>query len=191
MKATQEEFDSVKAVWKARIAEHESRQATLSAMLNAGFEMRMKECVVVYRPKDRKKDYFLAAPGISDVLDGTPVLTEDMMPDDYQQELIEAESIFDKQCRIDIFQPTGPDYGTIVVGFLADRWYAACRCQVGTARMEERLDSEQQAFKERFDSINAAGDRFAKWASANLKAAAKGFVDPLAKAIAAQEGCVE
>src|SRR5262245_48383874 len=87
---TEKEFENVKATWKAKVTESEARVDTVAATLRAGFEMRQTRCRVTYRPKDRKKDYFLEAQQ-----DGEPVLIEEMTEADFQADLLAAESAFE------------------------------------------------------------------------------------------------
>lgn len=79
---TEKEFDNVKATWKAKVTEVEAHIGLLATTLRAGFDMRQTRCAVVYRPKERKKDYFFEGR-----VNGTPVLTEDMTEADFQAEL--------------------------------------------------------------------------------------------------------
>jgi hypothetical protein len=95
MAGIEAEFDQIKSAYKARTAEAEAKVGSLSTALVNGFDMRQVSCVVVFRPKDRKKDYFLESVWENatspDYLTG-PVLTEDMTRDDFQAELIQAEA---------------------------------------------------------------------------------------------------
>ena len=52
------DLDQIKASFKAKITEAESRTTTLVTTLRAGFEMRNVRCRVEYRVKDREKDYY-------------------------------------------------------------------------------------------------------------------------------------
>ena len=54
LKSVVAEFDNVKAVWKAKTTEAESRMETLNSTLQAGFEMRDEQCVIVFDVKAGK-----------------------------------------------------------------------------------------------------------------------------------------
>lgn len=131
------EFDQVKSSFKAKITENEARIDRLSTDLVNGFEMRDKKCIVVFRPKDRQKDYYL---------EGTdpetqPLVTEEMTRDDYQADLLQAESKFDLREEINLFQPQENDAGILAVGKLAGNWFTALRVKIGKLELTERLDS--------------------------------------------------
>ncbi len=188
LRSVEADFDAVKASYKAKITEAESRMTTLDATLQAGFELRKTSCRVVYRPKDKKKDFYLAEPlpeGVSDITSGVaPVLTEDMVGDDFQIDLIQAESSFDRREEISIFPNAPGSQGVIVVGRYGGKWYSALRITVDSRRIEERLDVEQKMFGKRWDAINTAADRAIKWFNDALgKEAGKGFVAPIEKAL--------
>lgn len=172
----EEQFESIKATYKAKVTEAESRVCTVSACLRAGFEMRTKECRVEFLPELRKKKIFVLE---TDEL----VATEDMTPDDFQQELIAAERHFESRTEIELFPRTGQDNGILIVGRLNGRWFSALRVKVGQAELQERLDSEQKSFKQRWDAIQVAVKRLNEWAKIQLKAAAEWFKDPVARAI--------
>lgn len=189
VKSAEADFDAVKSVHKAKITEAESRMTTLRATINAGFEMRVKELTCVFRPKDKKKDFYCYVP------DGDPfpkpLLTEDMTSDDFQQELIQAESVFSKQKKIELWN-AGEDKGLLIVGQLGDKWYSAIRGNVGKQTIEERLDSEQKAFKERKAAIAMAAKRCDEWLALTLgKDAAKGFRSGIETAVAGEADKVE
>jgi hypothetical protein len=179
---TEGDFENVKATWKAKITEAEARIDTIAATLRAGFEMRPARCVVVYRYQDGKKDYYLEG-GSRDV----PVLTEQMTDDDFQAELLAAESQFENREEIELFQPTANDSGILVVGRYNDRWFSAVRVKVGSKAITERLDSEQRAYKQRFDAIKTAAKTASQWLKDNLKDLAKGFEEPIAAAVEAHK----
>ena len=191
LKTVQAEFDSVKATYKAKTTEAESRMETLSATLNAGFEMRPEKCVVVFCPKDSKKYYFLDRlvdihwreefPQQEDWPKDLAALVEPMTPADFQAELIEAESKFDLREEIALFQPAKDDLGFLTVGRYDKQWFAALRVKIGTRILAERLDSEQPSCKKRFDMIKQACKRFTEWLNENLgPEEAKGFQNDLA-----------
>lgn len=194
LRTVEAEFDSVKASYKAKTQEAESTMTMLRASINAGFEFRMKELCVVFRTADKKKDYYLVPPSEfkgSPQDFAMPVLTEDMTTDDFQQDLIQAESIFSNRKELTLWQ-AGNDLGLLIIGQLGAKWYSALRCNVGAIKLEERLDSEQKAFKERQMAVNVGANRAEAWLEDNLGVdTAKGFVDSLDKATKAEAGKVE
>lgn len=103
LKAVEADADSVKSQLKAKVTEAESRMETLNATLQAGFEMRDKECIVVFRPADRKKDFYLASPA-GDKLFMEPALTEAMTQQDFEQDLVQAESVFSDKTDLVMWQ---------------------------------------------------------------------------------------
>ena len=184
LKAVEAEFDSVRATYKSKITEAESRMATLSATLNAGFEMRQEKCVVVFCPKESKKYYFLGEVAV-ELEPENAVLVEPMTPADFQAELIEAEAKFELREEIPLFTPANDDNGTLIVGRFGKKWYAALRVKIGTRILGERLDSEQPASKERFDAVKRGCRRFSDWLTDNLGAeAAMGFQNGIADVLA-------
>ena len=187
LRGVEAEFDQVKTSFKARTTESETRIDRLSTDLMNGFEMRNEKCVVIFRPKDRKKDYYIETEFASAMANGNgkafpvPVLVEDMTRDDFQAELIQAESMFDNREEIALFQPTELDSGVLVVGRFGQKWFSALRVKIGKLALEERLDSEQRSFKHRPDAVAHAVKRVNEWAKANLKELAKGFQDQFSK----------
>lgn len=179
----EDEFQAVKDSYKAKISEAESQVTSLAATLRAGFEMRTKDCAVRFLP-DKKKE-------ITDLETGELVAVEDMTPDDLQIELLQAEAEF--ECKEEIaFCQAGDDKGVIVVGRLKNKWYSAIRVKIGSHSLQERLDSEQRAFKVRFDAVNIAAKRAQDWLESNFgKDNAKGFVEPLGKAVESQKERLE
>jgi hypothetical protein len=180
------EFDQVKASYKAKTTEAEARIDNLSTARMNGFDMRSERCVVFFRPTDSKKDYWLESdariiPNGNRVdlglvaLGKLPVLTEDMTRDDFQADLLQAESKFDLREEIELFKPAEGDQGILVVGRFGGKWFSALRVRIGKLQLEERLDSEQKAFKLRPDAISTAVKRVNEWARANLKDLAAGF----------------
>lgn len=169
------DFDNVKAGFKAKITAAESQIDNLSTSLMNGFEMRNKRCVVIFRPKDREKDFFLEE--LFGKNGNAPVATEPMTPQDFQAELIEAESKFDNREEIELFKPAEGDTGTLIVGRLAGKWFSALRVKIGKMELNERLDAEQKCFKERSAAVAMAVKRFNAWAKENLKELAAGFAE--------------
>jgi hypothetical protein len=184
------EFDQVKASFKSILAEKDAAIENLSTSLVNGFEMRNKPCIVLYRPSEREKDFYLEE-GFESKDHSLPVLTEPMTQSDFQQELLQAESRFDKREEIDLFTATERDSGVLAVGMLAGKWYTALRIKIGHHHIDERLDTEQKACRQRFDAITSAGKRALEWMQERLQKDAKGFEDPLLKAIGAHSGRVE
>jgi len=183
-RGVEQEFDQVKASYKARATECETRIDSLSTLLMNGFEMRQKACRVEFRPKDGKKDYFLP-----DHTDGDPpVLTEDMTAEDFQQDLIQAESGFECREEIQLWLPAGSDRAVMAVGRLKDMWFAALRVHIGHRKIEERLDSEQACAKKRIDMIKRSAKRLQEWLVTTLgKDAAKGFEEAIYLAVEKQK----
>jgi hypothetical protein len=169
LRGTEAEFDQVKASFKARITEADARIDKLSTDLVNGFEMRNKRCIVVFYPAERKKRYSLEGG------DMTVVLEEEMTKDDFQAELLQAESAFDCREEITLFKPQNNDEGLLVVGRLASKWFSALRVRIGKLELTERLDSEQRSFKQRPDAVAHAVKRVNAWAKENLKDLADGF----------------
>lgn len=195
LKAVESEFDNVKAVWKSKTTEAESRMEVLNATLQAGFEMRQKECCVVFHPAEKKKyfylsDFYEVSPG-HEVLDTEPVAIEDMTQDDFERDLIQVESAFGDRVEIILWE-AGSDIGRMIVGSQKNKWFAAVRGNVGAIKIEERLDGEQLATKKRIDAITRAAKRVNDWLKANLgKDTAKGFEDAIVDAVEAEQGKVE
>jgi hypothetical protein len=184
IKVTEAEFDSVKATYKAHITEAESRSETLSATIDAGFEMRDRKCIVIYAPKVRKKSYYpeeeeqQAEAGKLDT--GTLLLTEDMTESDLQIELVEAEAKFELKESIELFPATENDKGILMVGKQNGKWFGALRVAIGGRKLEERLDGEQPCFKKRPDAVKKSVGRFAEWLKDALgKETALGFAAAL------------
>ena len=178
VKSVEAEFDSVKASYKAKTTEAESRMETLNATLQAGFEHREKPLVLIMDMKAGKKFFYLE----SDLVDGElpkkaePVIVEAVTDADRQQELLEAEAKFDLKEDIALFQATENDRGILTVGRLDGKWFSALRVKIGTREIKERLDSEQPCAKKRFDQITRSCKFFADWLDKNLgREEAKGF----------------
>lgn len=188
LRGVENEFDQVKASYKARQTEAEARIDNLSTARMNGFEMRQKKCVVIYKPQERKKLFICEEDYQEFGEEAHPALIEEMTQADFQADLLQADSRFSSLCEIELFKPTDQDRGLIIVGYLGKLWYAAVRANVGKNRIEERLDSEQPAAKKRFDAITQAGKRYFKWIEATLgKDNAKGFKELLDKAIETQK----
>lgn len=179
-RSTEAEFGEVKAQFKARVAEHDARIDKLSNAVSAGFEMRVKDCVVILRPEDREKDYYLAVPKDGHVEKGDLLLTEEMTQADFQQDLIEAEAAFENRESIDLFPPANSDYGCVIVGCQRGKWYGALRIKVGNKALQEPITTELRSFKERGPCIEQNAKRALKWLKAELgKDDAKGFEEPI------------
>lgn len=184
------EEKQVKAGYKAKTEEAAARIDMQSTQLMNGFEFRLKRCRVTYRPKERKKEYRLEED--SDTVE--PVLVEDMIGDDFQAELIAAESKFELREELELFQRTGTDSGILVVGRFQPEgkptavWFAALRITIGQRRLEERLDSEQRSTKKRPDAVKTAAKRALEWLQETLgKENAKGFSDGIAALVEAHK----
>lgn len=175
------EFEGVKASYKAKIAEADSLVSNHAADIQNGFTHRKKKCRVVFRTKDRKKDYY---PEIKDgIFSTTIVLTDDMTADDMQDELFQAEQQFERRAEVVLFKD-----GTLILGRMAGKWYAALRVKIGGKGIEERLDPAAKKFKARPDALKATIIRLQTWLSDQLgDETAKGFQDSIAKAVKVQE----
>lgn len=175
------EFEGVKASYKAKLAEADSQVSNHAASIQNGFDMRKKRCRVIFRPKDRKKDFY---PEIKDgIFDTKIVLTDDMTQDDFQDELFQAEQQFERRCEVALFKG-----GVLVLGRLSGKWYSALRVQVGQQKTEERLDPAGKKFKTRPDALKATVLRLQTWLVDSLgEETAKGFQDSIAKAVKIQE----
>lgn len=194
LRGVENEFDQVKASYKSKTTEAEAKIDRISTNITNGFEMRDVVCVVRYRPADKEKDYYVESEVAKLELDTNNgnkaaskwppvVLTEKMTADDFQQELIEAESKFDAREEIQLFQPVEGDRGLLIVGRLAGRWFSALRVKIGKLELNERLDAEQKAYKLRSDAVATAVKRVNEWAKNNLKDLAAGFQESF-KAVA-------
>ena len=178
LKSVEAEFDSVKASYKAKTTEAESRMETLNATLQAGFEHLEKPLVLILDMKAGKKSFYLETDLVDGELpaDAAPVLVEAVTDADRQQELLEAESKFEAKEDIHLFTETPNDIGILTVGRFEGKWFSALRVRIGTRKIEERLDSEQPCAKKRADQINRACKRFSEWLDENLgREEAKGF----------------
>ena len=176
LRGIESELDSIKASYKSKTAEAEAKIDRLSTDITNGFQMRETPCFVVYRPAQKEKDYYVseleAAFGGQS---GSSVLTERMTADDFQQELIEAESKFDAREEIELFKPAEGDRGLLVVGRFGGKWFGALRVKIGKLELNERLDSEQPCTTSRPDAVKVAVKRVNDWAKTNLKDLASGF----------------
>lgn len=189
LRNTEAELDQVKASFKSRITEAEARIDRLSTDLCGGFEMREQRCQVIYFPKDRKKRYWLEHDDPAKV---PFALEEDMTKDDYQSELIQAESKFEHRCEIELFPRTANDFGVLCVGCFKGRWYSALRVAIGIRTLNQRLDSEQQSDKTRWGAIRRSALYLEGWLVDMLgQDNAKGFKEPIEKALNAQKERVE
>ena len=175
LRGVEAEFEGVKASFKARIATEESTVETVSTDIQNGFTMRKKKCRVVFRPKDKKKDYY---PEIKDdVFDAKAVLTEDMTQDDFQAELFEAEQRFERRAEILLFKDS-----YLVLGRLSGKWFSALRVKVGAQQVQERLDPSGKKFRTRPEALGATLARLSKWLVEQFgEETAKGFADAIAK----------
>ena len=178
LRGVETEFDQVKASYKSKTAEAEAKIDRLSTNRMNGFEMRELPCFVVFRPKDKEKDYYATeAAANKPSKDIPPALTEKMTNDDFQQELVQAESKFDAREEIQLFKPAEGDRGLLVVGRLGGKWFSALRVKIGKFELNERLDAEQKCVKARPDAVALSVKRFNIWAKDNLKDLATGFAE--------------
>lgn len=191
LRGIENEFEQVKSQYKAKITEAESRIDSLSTARVNGFENRNERCVVLFVPKQRKKNYYLELVYEEKGPKAEIVLTEDMTNEDFAIDLFQAESKFEHRTEVDLFKPAGNDKGILVVGRFKEKWFTAIRSKVGKLEINERLDSEQKAFKNRSEAVEVAVKRFAEWTTKNLRDAAKGFEEGLKEVIDANKEKVE
>ena len=182
LRSVEAEFDSVKASYKAKTTEAESRMETLNATLQAGFELRDKPCVRILDIPAGKKHYYLE--GDVDPVSGAPYLgkesaiTESLTEEDKQQDLIEKEAAFEAREDIILFPQAGLDAGILKIGRQGGKWFTALCVTIGKNTVTERLDGEQQATKKRPEAVKRGVKRFVEWVSANLGAEeSKGFAN--------------
>lgn len=168
------EFDAVKSVHKSRITEAESRMTTLRATINAGFEWRLTECVVTFDLAKKEKSFWPKSPVMKAEFGEKPALVEPMTANDFQTELISAESIFDHRKEL-ILWDAGQDRGLIVVGQRLNRWYSALRLIIGKNHLRGRLNSEQKSYKGRFEAITAARQMCEKWLDDEIASQGENF----------------
>lgn len=193
-RSVEADFDQVKADYKAKLAKIDAQINDLSTNLMNGFDIRPERCIVIFRPQDKKKDYYLESVVTEEgklLIGEKPLATEDMTPQDFQAELIEAESKFEHREEIALFPPAEGDFGTLIVGKFGGKWFSALRIVIGKQKLEERLDSEQKSYKKRSDAVQRGGKRALDWLEETLKDHAKGFMDPIGNAIAAHLERVE
>lgn len=190
LRGIESEFDQVKASYKAKTTECEARIDALSTSRTNGFDMRNERCAVIYNPADREKYYVLESELTAhegDYKKCVVQLTERMTPDDFQADLIQAESKFDSREEIQLFQPTETDRGVLVVGRFAGKWFSALRVKIGKLELNERLDSEQRSVKFRHMCVALGVRRVKEWAKEHLKEHAKGFEDQFASVVEAHK----
>jgi hypothetical protein len=157
----QEEFDAAKSDYKAKIDQAESTVTALASSIRSGFEFRMLDVEVRFRPADKLKDFFVLKDD-KGTTDPTPTVTEPMVAADYQLDLLRAEEDFEKRTEFTVWH-AADDKGVLVVGLYNQRWHCAFRGRVGREQYEERLDTEQKSFKNRIDAIKVAGARALDW----------------------------
>lgn len=176
----EQDATAMKATLKAHVEETKARMNSLAATARAKFEMREKDCSVTFRVPQKLKD-------ITCIETGELVATEPLTDSDLQMELVQAEKAFDPQSTIQLFQ-AGVDKGIVIVGQFKNRWYSAARITIGGKKLEQRLDSEQKAFKERVDAINfAVKGAFAWIEEAFDSKVAAGFKASFDKTVEAQK----
>lgn len=178
------EFGSIKSSYKAKIEEADARAQLLRSNLRNGFEMRIKDCTVMFDPDNKVKRVY--------VTDTNEFVCEERMTDeDFQLDLINAESQFSERITLPLWE-AGEDRGEMVIGARdmakdgQDRthWFAALRLKIGPNTLAERLDSEQRSFKTREDAGADAGIRAMQWIEAVVGAdKAPGFRDVVNKTV--------
>lgn len=185
------EQDSVKASYKAKITEAESRKEKIGTELDAGFEIRDKNCVVVMDFNAGEKRFYLDSL-VNDLLRKDflsdldwplemAVITEKLTDDDRQQELLAAEAKFECREVVRLFEDAGEDAGTMTIGRLDGRWYSALQVKIGSHVITENLADEQAVSKQsgskkRPDQVKRTLKRFIEWLEETLgREEAKGF----------------
>ena len=143
LRGIESEFDGVKADYKAKTTAAEANIDRISTNITNGFEMRTLPCWCVFNLADKKKSWYLSEEDAKEADPKKVVLIENMGPDDFQLELLEAESKFDAREELQLFQPVEGDRGILVVGRLAGKWFSALRVKIGKLELNERLDAEQ------------------------------------------------
>jgi len=188
LRCIEQEFDQVKASYKSKITEAEALIGSLQTDRVNGFCMRKARVTVEYDPKNRTKYFFLeGAPDGSD-----PVLSEPMTAEDFQNDLVRSEQKFECRVEFELFPIVGGDYGFLIVGRYAKRWFTALRVRIGSKTLEERLDSEQKSVKQRYDAITQAMKSYNEWLVKNVgKESAAGFQDGIHKILTSQKEIVE
>ncbi len=182
LRGIETEFDQVKAQFKSREAEVETRINSLSTKRSDGFEMRTERCLVELDVKVGRKTYWRVDKDGAK-LDKAPALVEEMTQDDYQTAMFNAESEFDKKEEIEIF-PATPEgnYGKIIVGHMNTRWFTALRIHIGKQKLNEHLDGMAKSSKKRPDAIKQVVERASEWLTTAVgKDTAAGFAEALAK----------
>ena len=183
VKSVEKEFDSIKAKYKSMTAEAESRMETLRASINAGFDFRDKNFMVVMNMREGKK-YFFDQTRLPDgeLLEPSSLVadfSEPITDEDRQQELIAAEAKFEKRETIVLFD-SPDDHGTLDVGRFEGKWFSALNVKIGDQAIVERLDSEQPCSKKRFDRIKQAVKFLNGWLDDQFdREIAKGFKNSL------------
>lgn len=90
------DLKSVKKQYDSRIQTENAEMAGLSSKIQAKFELRPTRVFAVFRAADREKDYYAEGTDLTNQDPcPTPLLTEPMTGDDFQIDLIQAESKFD------------------------------------------------------------------------------------------------
>ena len=182
LKAVQADAANVKSQLKAKETEAESRMETLNSTLQAGFEFQDTPLVIVMDFEEGKKFFYLESLLVDGELpkDAEPIITEPVTDADRQQELIEAEARFECKEDIALFTPAGADSAIMTVGRMDGKWFSALRVSIGTRIINERLDAEQPASKNRADQVKRTAKRFQEWLVENLgREESKGFVNSL------------
>ena len=172
------EAKQVKSSYTAKLDEASARIGAYTQQLQSGFEMRLMECRVEYRPKDKKKDFFRTD-------SGELVVTEDMTQEDFQINLLIEDAAFEAREEIELWK-AGSDSGKIVVGKAGARWTAAIRAKIGTNTLAERMTKESKSFKNRADALTAAVDRMLGWCESVSPGSRAGF-EQKAKSIIEQQ----
>lgn len=180
--AAEMEMKAVAATYKGKVETAKSKAGTLSATIDAGFELREKPVAFLLNVKNKRRLFYLEdqieVKKDAEVIkkDAKPVVDEPATEQDFQNELLEAEQKFELRDEVPLFPPTGSDKGALIVGRLKEKWFSALRVKIGSRAIEERLDSEQPCVKNRPDAVKKALDRFKEWLKESIgKDTADGF----------------
>ena len=149
---TEMEFDDVKASYKAKLTAVEADVDRLSTTLSVGFEMRLENLWIRFLPKTGKKEFRLERQTEKD----EPVLIEDMGPDDYALELIEAEEPFVHRFAFVLLESERANVSVTIASVDRIKWVSALRGKHGPHKLDERLDTEQRSFPAPGSALDAA-----------------------------------
>jgi len=188
------EFDQVKASYKAKVTEQESKIGRISSLRNAGYEMRNARCRVEYFPKEARKKYWLEFADAK----ADPVLIEDMSAADVQAKLIPDAPALDATHELILWDSEADGKCLMIIGRMKqeapkkDQWFAALDLRIGGESLCEELMNGQPTATVRQDIIARAAKRCKTWlVKAVGKEAAQGFHAQIDAAVESQKERVE